>query len=82
MHCVYPCSSEVTATKLFTGLPPGQKSTVKIPLSCFASGLDFQNINTPFLVYTDGKFSASFANVRWSPGGARDPDAKACSDLT
>jgi beta-glucosidase len=82
MHCVYPCSSEVTATKLFTDLPAGQKSTVKIPLSCFASGLDFQNINTPFLVYTDGAFSASFANVRWSPGGAKDPDAKACSDLT
>ncbi|WP_329062449.1 glycoside hydrolase family 3 protein [Amycolatopsis sp. NBC_01480] len=82
MHCVYPCFSEVNATKLFTDLPTGQKATVKIPLSCFANGLDFQNVNTPFLVYTDGAFSASFANVRWSPGGAKDPDAKACSDLT
>ncbi|MEV4601893.1 exo 1,3/1,4-beta-D-glucan glucohydrolase [Amycolatopsis sp. NPDC049253] len=82
MHCVYPCFSEVNATKLFTDLPAGQKSTVKIPLSCFANGLDFENVNTPFLVYTDGPFSASFANVRWSPGGAKDPDALKCSDLT
>ncbi len=82
LHCVYPCSSEVNATKLFGELPAGQKSTVKIPLSCFASGLDFENIDTPFLVYTDGPFSASFANVRWSPGGAKDPDARKCSDLT
>ncbi|MBN9742334.1 beta-glucosidase [Amycolatopsis sp. A1MSW2902] len=82
LHCVYPCSSEVNATKLFGDLPAGQKSTVKIPLSCFASGLDFESIDTPFLVYTDGPFSASFANVRWSPGGAKDPDARKCSDLT
>jgi beta-glucosidase len=83
MHCVYPCFSEVNATKLFTDLgTTGAKSTVKIPLSCFNNGLDFEHINTPFLVYTDGPFSASFANVRWVPQGAKDPDARPCSDLT
>ncbi|HEV7974103.1 exo 1,3/1,4-beta-D-glucan glucohydrolase [Amycolatopsis sp.] len=82
VHCVYPCFSEVNATKLFTDLPIGVKSTVKIPISCFATGMDFENVNTPFLVYTDAAFSASFANVKWSPQAGKDPDAKACSDLT
>jgi beta-glucosidase len=82
VHCVYPCFSEVNATKLFTDLAGGTKTTVKIPVSCFDNGLDFEHINTPFLVYTDGPFSASFANVRWVPKGAQDPDARPCSSLT
>ncbi len=80
LHCNYPCFSEVNATNVFTGLAGHGKSTVKIPLSCF-TGLDFENVNTPFLVYTDGKFQASFANVRWVPNGASDPDATPCSAL-
>ncbi|OLR92558.1 beta-glucosidase [Actinokineospora bangkokensis] len=76
-HCVYPCFAEVEATGLFQGV--GAKSTVKIPVSCFdQGGLDLANVNTPFLVYTESPFEASFANVRWVPGGARDPDAAPC----
>ncbi len=83
VHCVYPCFSEVVATSLFQGLPVGTKSTVKIPIACFAAGgLDLEVVNTPFLVYTEGAFSASFANVRWVPQAADDPDAKKCEDLT
>lgn len=84
MHCVWPCYSEVEATKLFSDLAAtGQKSTVKIPLECFNNGaLDFENVNTPFLVYTEGALTAAFANVRWEPNAADDADAKACSDLT
>ncbi|MEC3981652.1 exo 1,3/1,4-beta-D-glucan glucohydrolase [Amycolatopsis sp. H20-H5] len=82
VHCVYPCFSEVNATKLFKDLPVGGKASVKIPISCFAAGMDFENVDTPFLVYTDGAFSASFANVRWSPHAGKDPDAKPCSELT
>ncbi|MEV7968782.1 exo 1,3/1,4-beta-D-glucan glucohydrolase [Sphaerisporangium sp. NPDC088356] len=81
-HCVYPCFSAVVATSLFQNLPAGSKATVKIPVSCFSPNLDFENVNTPFLVYTDAAFSASFANVRWVPNGAKDPDARKCSDLT
>ncbi|WP_182907313.1 exo 1,3/1,4-beta-D-glucan glucohydrolase [Microbispora sp. H13382] len=81
-HCVYPCLAEVVATSLFQRLPVGAKATVKIPVSCFAPNLDFENVNTPFLVYTDGAFSASFANVRWVPGAAKDADARDCADLT
>ena len=77
-HCVYPCFAEVDATQLLQA-PVGAKKTVKIPISCFdAGGLDLGNVNTPFLVYTEAAFDASFANVRWVPGGARDPDAAPC----
>ncbi|MGW4638541.1 putative glycoside hydrolase [Sphaerisporangium sp. NPDC004334] len=60
----------------------GSKATVKIPVSCFSPNLDFENVNTPFLVYTEAAFSVSFANVRWVPGAGKDPDARKCSDLT
>ena len=83
VHCVWPCGAEVVATGLFTNLPVGEKATVKIPIACFASrGLDLENVNTPFLVYTEGEFSASFANVRWVPQAANDPDAVSCDSLT
>ncbi|WP_285743599.1 exo 1,3/1,4-beta-D-glucan glucohydrolase [Lentzea sp. NBRC 105346] len=82
VHCVYPCFSEVVATKLFQDLPAGTKAKVKIPVSCFANTLDFENVNTPFLVYTDGAFQASFADVRWVPKAGKDPDAKTCAELT
>ncbi|MET0236730.1 MAG: exo 1,3/1,4-beta-D-glucan glucohydrolase [Kibdelosporangium sp.] len=82
VHCVYPCFSEVSATKVFQNLPVGTRSTVKIPVGCFAAtGLDFELVNTPFLVYTEGAFSASFANIRCVPKGAQAPDARKCSDL-
>ena len=55
VHCIYPCVSEVEATRLFRDLPVEQKTTVKIPLSCFtAKGLNAAMVNTPFLVYTAG----------------------------
>jgi len=80
-HCNYPCLAEVDATNLLRGLPAG-KSTVKIPISCFAvKGLDLELVNTPFLVYTEGTMSASFANVRWVPKAAQDADAQKCADL-
>jgi len=80
-HCVHPCGAEVDATGVFTGLPVGAKATVKIPVSCFAAkGLDLANVNTPFLVYADGAFEVSFANVRWSPKAALDPDARTCEE--
>ncbi|GLW99137.1 exo 1,3/1,4-beta-D-glucan glucohydrolase [Microtetraspora sp. NBRC 16547] len=83
VHCVYPCMSEVAATSLFQRLPTGTTATVKVPIACFAeAGLDLEAVNTPFLVYTDGAFSASFANVRWVPGAAKDADAQTCSGLT
>ena len=50
---------------------------------CLDTGtLEFDHINTPFLIYTEGEMEAAFANVRWVPGAAKDADALKCSDLT
>jgi hypothetical protein len=83
VHCGYPCGAQVAATTLFQKLPVESKATVKIPLSCFTdAGLDPAKVNTTFLVYTENPFDATFSNIRWEPGAARDPDATACDDLT
>ncbi len=82
-HCTYPCFSDAAMTKVFTDRADGAKHTVKVPLSCLDTGtLEFDHINTPFLIYTEGEMEAAFANVRWVPGAAKDPDALACGDLT
>ena len=81
-HCTYPCFSDAPIHKVFSSLADGAKHTVKVPLSCLDTGsLEFDHINTPFLIYTEGEMEASFANVRWVPGAAADPDALKCSDL-
>ncbi len=83
VDCVYPCIGEVPATALFRSLPVGTRTTVKVPLACFAAaGTDFEVVNTPMLLYTDAAFALSVANVRWVPQAGDDPDAVACSDLT
>jgi actin-like ATPase involved in cell morphogenesis len=82
VHCVYPCGAEVPVTALFQRLTPERTTTVKIPLTCFTSaGLDPKHVNTPFLVYTDEPFDATFSDVRWEPGAADDPDATTCANL-
>src|SRR5467141_1828685 len=82
VDCVWPCLGEVDATRLFRSLPTGVRQTVKIPLQCFAAaGTDMVIVNTPLLLYTEGAFQLSFANVRWVPGAAADPDATACDAL-
>jgi beta-glucosidase len=81
-HCVYPCFSDAPMTKVFTDRADGLKHTIKVPLSCLDNGaLEFDHINTPFLIYTEGAMEAAFANVRWVPGAAKDADALSCADL-
>ncbi|OLR93334.1 Hsp70 family protein [Actinokineospora bangkokensis] len=83
VHCEYPCAAQVEAKSLFSKLPVGKKSTVRIPLSCFTdAGLDPKKVNTFFLVYTEGAFDVSLANVRWVPGAAKEAGASRCGDLT
>jgi beta-glucosidase len=82
-HCTYPCFSDAPITKVLTDRADGVKHTVKIPVACLDTGtLEFDHINTPFLIYTEGQLEAAFANVRWVPGAAKDADALKCSDLT
>jgi molecular chaperone DnaK len=82
VHCVYPCGAEVPITELLQHLTPDKNATVKIPLSCFTdAGLDPKRVNTPFLVYTDQPFDATFSDVRWEAGAAKDSDATPCTEL-
>jgi beta-glucosidase len=82
---MYPCFGELDMTAVLRGLPLNQRSTVKIPLSCFVStgskGTDFTLVDVPFLLYTERPFSATFANIRWQVGAATDADALPCSAL-
>ncbi|MFL6124418.1 Hsp70 family protein [Actinophytocola sp.] len=82
VHCVYPCGAEVAVTRLLRDLKPEKKSTVKIPVACFtAAGLDPKRVNTPFLVYTEQPFDATFSAVRWEADAASDDDAIPCGNL-
>jgi beta-glucosidase len=79
VDCGYPCIGTIEAATHLKSLPVGQKSTVKIPLACFeAVGTDFTKVSSPFLVFTASRFVASFANIRWVKGAAKDPDVMKC----
>ncbi|KAA5837327.1 Hsp70 family protein [Saccharopolyspora hirsuta] len=81
-HCGYPCGGQLDATQLLRALPVGVPTKVTIPLSCFtAKGLDPKRVNTPFLVFAQGPFDATFRDVTWVPGAATSPDATPCSAL-
>ncbi|ASR37009.1 hypothetical protein BAY61_20760 [Prauserella marina] len=79
-HCRYPCGGTVDTTKLFQELPVGEQRTVTIPLRCFVDeGLDPARVDTPFVVYSEGEFEATFRNVRWEADAAADSEATSCS---
>lgn len=81
VDCRYPCLGIIEAAAIFKSLPLNEKTTIKIPLSCFAkTGAKFTSVNTPFLFYSTARFSMSFANMRWVRGAAKDADARStCS---
>jgi actin-like ATPase involved in cell morphogenesis len=82
MHCHHPCVGELNATSVFTQLPLGKKTTLRIPLACFtAKGLDPANVDIPFLVYSTGAFEATFAQVRWEPSAANGTEVTPCTSL-
>ncbi|MES2931955.1 MAG: glycoside hydrolase family 3 N-terminal domain-containing protein [Pseudomonadota bacterium] len=82
IDCRHPCVGELDGTTMFKGFALNTKRTVKLPLACFAAkGTDFALIDTPFLVYTTKAFGASFANIRWVPGAAKDADAITCDSM-
>ncbi len=81
---IYPNLTQLDATSLFTDLAGAGRSTVKIPLSCFAADerVDFSNMDTPLVIHTDGTFEAAFSNIRWMPGAAHDDDARSCDTIS
>jgi beta-glucosidase len=68
IDCVFPCIGELDLTPAYTAASDGNWHELAVPLSCFAAqGTDFSNVNTPFLVFTDGLWAADFATIRWEP---------------
>ncbi|MEP6504574.1 MAG: putative glycoside hydrolase, partial [Betaproteobacteria bacterium] len=69
VDCGFPCSGEVDVTKALAGLPLNVRSTIRIPLQCFADrGVDFSSVDTPFAVQAAAPFTAAFADIRWAVG--------------
>lgn len=81
-HCVWPCLGEVSINDFLPEVST-EWTTMKVPLACFAeNGVDYQNLNTAFLFYTDGQAQFDLGNIRMVPKSV-DPadDALSCSDL-
>ncbi|WNG41421.1 glycoside hydrolase family 3 protein [Archangium violaceum] len=71
MHCVYPCLGEIKLTQTLTALEGKGWTELAVPLQCMAdTGLDFTNVNSPFLLYSTGTLDLSLANIRWEPNKA------------
>jgi beta-glucosidase len=82
VDCGYPCIGELDMTAVLKDLPLNTRSTIKIPLDCFAAkGTDFTLVDTPFLVYTDKPMVATFADIRWRINAKTDADALTCDRL-
>src|SRR3546814_20145609 len=58
---------------------PGEKHTVKLPLSCFvARGADLGGVDVPFSVAADAPFAASFTSIKIVAGAGEDAAALDC----
>ncbi len=69
MHCEYPCLGEIPFADPLKSLADGQWHEVSVPLQCFVTkGLDPTNVNTPFLIWTDGAMDLSIEDIRLEPG--------------
>jgi molecular chaperone DnaK len=81
-HCFYPCGAELDASSVFRDLPVGEPRTVRIPLRCFTEkNLNAKEVNTPFLVWSEGPLDVTFRDIAWVPGAAKEPGATSCADL-
>ena len=83
MHCVYPCLGEIPFADVLTALADGRWHAVSVPVACFTNkGLDSSNVNTPFLIFTDGTLDLSLENIRWEPWTAGpNPDCSSFASL-
>ena len=71
IDCGYPCIGQIDITAAVKAQTLNTWKTVAIPLQCFAAaGTDFTAVNTPFLLYSSGRFEVSVGNIRWEPNNA------------
>ncbi|WP_083438405.1 glycoside hydrolase family 3 protein [Caldimonas brevitalea] len=68
VDCGWPCLGEIDVTSAVKAQPVNAWKEVAVSLQCFAdAGTDLAIVNTPFLMYTSGRFEAAVANIRWEP---------------
>jgi beta-glucosidase len=77
--CGPNCSTTIDMTALFARIADNERHTVKIPLRCFASRANnLTYVDMPFSIGTDAAWRASFANIQFVGGVARDADVLTC----
>ncbi|MET0402788.1 MAG: putative glycoside hydrolase, partial [Cystobacter sp.] len=69
MHCHHPCQGEVKITQTLRDLAGTGWRELAVPLKCFKT-MNFELVNTPFLLYTEGELDLTLANIRWEPNRA------------
>ncbi len=61
----YPCSGALDVTDELKSMPAGEWFPVRIRLRCFAdAGTDMTQVNTPFLIATEGELALAFSDVK------------------
>src|SRR5690606_16805927 len=79
MGCGEGCGGDLDIAPAIARWTPGEKHTVKVPLSCFAArGADLGGIDVPFSIEADAPFAASFTNIKVVAGAGDDVDALDC----
>lgn len=66
-HCEYPCRGEVNIANVLPK-PSSDWSTIKIPVQCMVeTGMSYQMMNTPFLIYTAEAINFDIGAIRYVP---------------
>ena len=77
--CGKDCGGAIDLGPTLAGFEPGEKHTVKAPLSCFAAkGADLAAIDVPFSIEADAPFAAAFTRIRIVSGTDGEADVLKC----
>jgi beta-glucosidase len=80
VDCGHPCTGSIDVTAGLRALPLHTKTTLRLPLRCFADhGADMAAVDTPFGIDTDKPFAATLANIRWEVGAPKSEGVLACT---
>lgn len=74
--CGADCGASVDLSSVLATYKPGEKHTVKVPLSCFAKrGANLGGVDMPMRISASAPFAAAFTNIKVVANAARDADA-------
>jgi beta-glucosidase len=78
--CGHSCQGEIAIDTQLKTMTPGEWQKLSIDLQCFAiAGTDFDRVNSPFIVSTEGSLRLSFANITLQTNNANNANIR-CSD--